>query len=97
MAKKEDTLPPESEIEIIDNSTEGSSSKDTPNVSPEILKAFAPYVAFLEAMRVTKKHIDVAPTFTPKNFYDQIQLFDDGAVRRLYLYINGDWRYVALT
>ena len=63
----------------------------------DIKKALSPYVSFLEAMRTVKAHVDVAPTFTPKNFYEQIQFYDDGATRRIYIYINGDWRYVALT
>lgn len=60
-------------------------------------EGIAPYLVFLEAMRVNKKHLVTAPTFTPKNFYEQIQFYDTGGVRRLYLYINGDWRYVVLT
>lgn len=60
-------------------------------------EGIAPYLGFLESMRVNKKHLDTAPTFTPKNFYEQIQFYDTGGVRRLYLYINGDWRYVVLT
>lgn len=55
------------------------------------------YTTFLEAMKVTKRHITVAPTNTPKNFFDQIEFFDDGADVNLYIWINGTWRYVALT
>lgn len=94
---KENT-PKAEEIEIVetDNNEELS---PTPSSSEGKLieKALSPYISFLEAMRTTKAHIDVAPTFTPKNFYEQIQFYDDGATRRIYIYINGDWRYVALT
>jgi hypothetical protein len=54
------------------------------------------YVQFLEAMKVTKRHLTVAPTNTPKNFYDQIQFFDDGITPTLYIWINGTWRSVVL-
>jgi hypothetical protein len=43
------------------------------------------------------RHVTVAPTHTPKNKNEQFVLFDDGANRRLYLYVNGSWRYSALT
>lgn len=55
------------------------------------------YIAILNQIRTTKRHIEVAPTATPKTFMDQIQFFDDGVDYRLYIYINGTWRYVALT
>lgn len=55
------------------------------------------YINILNQIRVTKRHITVAPTITPKNFMEQIQLFDDGVDYRLYLFVNGTWRYVALT
>lgn len=55
------------------------------------------YVALFQKLRVTKRHLTSAPTFTPKDFYESIQFYDTGGVRRLYLFINGSWRYVALT
>lgn len=80
-----------SPVETLDENPQNQQNGKT------IEEALSPYIAFLEAMKTTKAHIDTAPTFTPKNFYDQIQFYDDGANRRIYLYINGDWRYVALT
>ena len=55
------------------------------------------YIVFLEALRRMKQHRTTAPTFTPKNFLEQIQFYDDGSARKLYLYINKTWRYVSLT
>ena len=52
---------------------------------------------FVKQMLLPKAHIAVAPTFTPKNFWEQVQLFDDGVDIRLYLFVNNTWRYVALT
>ena len=55
------------------------------------------YIAILQTLRSTAKFLTSAPTFTPKSFVESIQFFDDGADFRLYLYVNGTWRYVALT
>ena len=55
------------------------------------------YLSVLQQFRTKKKHLVSAPTFTPKNFYDSIQFYDTGGVRRLYLYVNNAWRYVVLT
>lgn len=83
----------EEEIEIIEPE---KSTQDSP--SPDQNKNdISQYITFLEAMKVTKRHLEFAPTLTPKNFYDQIQFLDDGVDVRLYLWINGTWRYVDLT
>lgn len=58
---------------------------------------FDTYIVFLENLRRMKQHQTTAPTFTPKNFLEQIQFYDNGTNRRLYLYINKVWRYIALT
>ena len=55
------------------------------------------YVAVLENIKAPRRHLSVAPTFIPRNFADQIQFFDDGVNRRLYIYVNNTWRYVTLT
>ena len=86
------------EIETVAIPEPESSSQSNPEQHGKTIEeALSPYIAFLEAMKTTKAHLDTAPTFTPKNFYEQIQFYDDGVNRRIYLYINGDWRYVALT
>ena len=95
--KKEKDILAGQQIELVEDSTQDSKQESTSTNDVTFAQGIAPYLAFLEAMRTTKKHIDTAPTFTPKNFYEQIQFYDDGAIRRVYLYINGDWRYVALT
>jgi hypothetical protein len=55
------------------------------------------FLPILVNLLMTRRHLTAAPAFTPKTFVDQVQLFDDGTNRRLYLYINRVWRYVALT
>lgn len=37
------------------------------------------------------------PTYTPKNFFEQFVLYDDGTNQRLYVYINGGWMYASLS
>lgn len=101
MAKDETTNTGEGEvpkntIETVDSDSASSPDQQDPNaqLTAEVL---APFIAFLNPMRTRKRHITVAPTDTPKNFYDQIRYYDTGGVRRLYIYINGAWRYVVLT
>lgn len=94
MAKPEEKDPNISEIvEVQDDPQSSNTGKEKPvfDFRPE------DYITILNQIRVTKRHITVAPTITPKNFVEQIQLFDDGVDYRLYLFVNGTWRYVALT
>jgi hypothetical protein len=58
---------------------------------------FTKFIAILEVLRRPKYHVTTAPTFAPKTFLDQIQFYDDATNRRIYFYINGTWRYAALT
>ena len=55
--------------------------------------------AIINSVRSIRRHLTTAPgtKFVPKTFADQIQFYDDGTNRRLYLYINNTWRYVTLT
>lgn len=92
--KKEELKNQEIEIVKIDDTPVPDQK---PMSKEDINMALAPFIAFLNPMKTTKTFIDVAPTDTPKNFYDSIRFYDTGGVRRLYLYINGDWRYVVLT
>jgi hypothetical protein len=55
------------------------------------------FLIVLSALRMPKKHLTTAPTLTPKTLLDQIQFYDDGSNRRLYLYVNKVWRFVTLT
>lgn len=84
-------------IEIVTPESSTLPPEPTPQKDIPFKEGIAPYIIFLEAMKITKKSLDTAPTFTPKNFYDQIQFYDNAGTYRLYLYVNGDWRYVALT
>jgi hypothetical protein len=63
-------------------------------LKPNMLDEYTPII---ETLRRPRRHLTIAPTFTPKSFIDQIQLYDDGTNRRVYLYVNGTWRYAALT
>ena len=44
-----------------------------------------------------KQPVASAPTAIPKNFYEQFQIYENGATKRLYIYVGTTWRYVALT
>lgn len=57
----------------------------------------SPYIAFLTAMKTVKRAVATAPTLTPKNFYEQIQFYESGGVQRIYVWVEGTWRYVTLT
>lgn len=64
---------------------------------PEVATNIDNYLVLLESMLKPRRHITAAPTIIPRNFADQFQFYDDGVNRRIYLYINGTWRYAALT
>jgi hypothetical protein len=55
------------------------------------------FIVILEALRRTKHTVSVVPTFTPRNFYDQIQFYKLDADYRVYLFVGGDWKYITLT
>lgn len=57
----------------------------------------SPYISFLTAMKTVKRAVATAPTLTPKNFYEQIQFYESGGVQRIYVWVEGTWRYVTLT
>jgi hypothetical protein len=57
----------------------------------------AKMIPIFDMLRKPKYHLTATPTFKPKTFLEQIQFYDDATNRRLYLYINGTWRYVTLT
>lgn len=51
----------------------------------------------IEGLKVTHKPNGTIPIFIPRNFSEQIQLYENGATVRLYIYVNKTWRYIALT
>jgi hypothetical protein len=73
---------------------EAQKPEDKDDLKPNALDEYTPII---ETLRRPRRHLTTAPTFTPKSFIDQIQFFDDGTNRRVYLYVNGTWRYAALT
>jgi hypothetical protein len=58
---------------------------------PKLVPDLGTYLAVLEILQRPKQHLTTAPTFTPKNFAQQIQLSDDGVNKKLHIYINGAW------
>lgn len=55
------------------------------------------FFSFLEYFRTAKRHLTTVPDFVPRTFWEQIQFLDDGVNRRIYVWVNGTWRYTALT
>jgi len=51
---------------------------------------------FFETYKIKKSGASV-PNYAPKNFYEQFYLYKNGATYRLYININNDWKYIALT
>lgn len=48
-------------------------------------------------MQQLKQPLTSAPTFTPRNFFEQIQFVENGGIKRVYFYVNKTWRYSSLT
>lgn len=44
-----------------------------------------------------KKTNATVPTYTPKNFLEQIYLYKSGTDYRLYVYLNNEWKYITFT
>lgn len=80
---------------------EKPSIADFQNNSPEEKASyeFSQYLVFLDAMKTVKKVVSVAPTSPPRNFFDQIQFYENAGTYRIYIYVSAaaGWRYVALT
>jgi len=55
------------------------------------------FIPMLTQMLRTKQPLSVAPSFVPRNAFEQWQIYESGATRRLYVYVAGTWRYTALT
>ena len=55
------------------------------------------FLPILVELLAPKRHLTAAPTFTPRTLLEAIQFMDDGADIRVYFYVNGAWRYAALT
>ena len=50
------------------------------------------YAPVLNSIRKPRRPLTVVPTFVPKTFADQIQVFDDGInPKAIYVYISGTW------
>jgi hypothetical protein len=72
----------------------GIGADDSPHHPGYSLDDFLP---LLVALLTPKTHLTTAPTFIPQNLLEAIQLYESGATRRLYVFVNGTWRYTALT
>lgn len=55
------------------------------------------FIPLLTQMLRAKQPLSAAPTFTPRNSFEQWQLYESGSTRRIYFYVAGTWRYAALT
>lgn len=55
------------------------------------------YASLLLSLRTVRQPVSVIPSFIPRNFLEQIQIYENGATYRLYIYMNGTWRYTTLT
>lgn len=65
--------------------------------TPDLTAFVQTYAILLQQLRVIKRPVSSAPSTTPRTFFEQIQYYENGSTRRLYIYISGTWRYVALT
>lgn len=59
--------------------------------------ALQDFLPLLIELLSPKRHLTAAPTFTPRNLLEQIQLVDDGVTKELYVYVNGSWVSSTLT
>lgn len=53
--------------------------------------------AYIDDLMNIKETYDSVPTYIPKKLLDQIYLYKNGATYRLYIYINNEWKYTALS
>jgi len=75
------------------------------NLSPEEtddnIKRVKSDLAFLKTREKRsfpiKQHVTAAPTYTPKNYNDQIVFYNSGVTYRVYFYVNNSWKYVTLS
>ena len=51
---------------------------------------------FMKAFRILQ-HVTTSPTHTPKNFFEQIVILNNGATYELYIYVNGSWKKTVLS
>jgi len=54
-------------------------------------------ISLLDLLSRVKRHVTTAPTYIPRNFFEQIVLFDNGSATRVYFYVNDGWYYVTLS
>lgn len=64
---------------------------------PEVKNMEEEYPTLLFALRTVRQTISTAPTFTPRSFAEQIQIYKNGTTYRLYVYVDDTWRYTTLT
>ena len=50
-----------------------------------------------DASQKIKRNSSSAPTHSPKNWYEQMYLYKDGATYRLYINIDNTWKYINLS
>jgi hypothetical protein len=50
------------------------------------------YISALHLLRAFRNHVTSVPTFIPKSFAEQIQLYDDGTIKKVLFYIKNAWQ-----
>tara|TARA_B100000508_G_C11460132_1_gene278814 strand:- start:2271 stop:2555 length:285 start_codon:yes stop_codon:yes gene_type:complete len=86
-------LDKESKVEMVKESQdERSEERSQQDERPEFDLS-----ALVNELKEVRRPVDAVPTYTPKNFLQQFVLYESGATRRLYVYMNGGWYYETLT
>lgn len=86
----------EEKVDFVEDESETPREKDEPQDTgrgdnPE------GFEVVLRMLQKPKKHTSTVPTGAPRNFAEQIVIYESGGTYRLYVWVNSTWRYVALT
>ena len=85
-------LEKEGKIEMIEESSPRQDQQQQQDSRPEFDLS-----ALTEELKSVRRPVSAVPTYVPKNFLQQFVLYESGATRRLYVYMNGGWYYASLT
>ena len=68
-------------------------------MTPEEQVQFETFLRLASVLNTSARHVDTAPSYTPKNLLEQFVLYKNGSTYRLYVWFGPDegWRYVGLT
>ena len=84
------------EIEVIEEKN-GTEEKQTAidTVADSTLN-YEIYKSALETIRQIKKHTGTAPTYSPRDYPQQIVFYKSGATYKVYFNIDNSWQYITL-